>query len=155
MGYLWIWSQNDSPSGDSGAPGSASTAGVTEKNSYGFNSQTDQSLIRESNAEFVHLKFNTPLNSSQMSVFTFYSDSNGSFLHFNFVHIGVLAVFTWYEDAYVSLSAETKRKPPKYQSISCGKWSKKIFESPSVRLSSRKRGVAAPPEGHTRKWKFS
>lgn len=65
-----------------------------------------------------------------MSVFTFYLDSKGIFLDFNFVHIGVLSVFTWYEDAYVSLSAETKRKPPKYQRISCGKWSKKIFESP-------------------------
>lgn len=65
-----------------------------------------------------------------MSVFTLYLDLNGIFLNLNFVHIGVLFVLRWYEDAYVSLSADTKRKPPKYQSISCGKWSKKIFESP-------------------------
>lgn len=64
-----------------------------------------------------------------MSVFT-YLDSYGIFLNFNFEHIGVLFVFRWNEDACVSLSAETKRNPPKYQSISCGKWSKKIFESP-------------------------
>lgn len=134
---------------------------IYEINSHG----NYHNLIWASNMRFTHtialfsympiniqpFKSTTKLN--PIICFWFFSGNQMRYFVFLCSHVCSLGVFVMWRRLCESLSGGTKRKSSKYASISCEKWTEKMFDSPSLRLSDtvslrRWCGLTAPLAGH-------